>query len=150
MLLEDYLEENHVWHRFLEKAETIHTSDAAIATGIDLCRITKNLVSKTDKGEFVILVIPGDKKASLKRAAAILGVKNVQVVSFDNAECISGYPPGGTPSIGHKTRMRVLVDKSLLDYETLYCGGGSRDKLLELRIEDVIRLNNALVAEIST
>ena len=150
MLLEDYLEKNHVWHRFIEKSETIHTSDAAKATGIDLHRITKNLVSKTDKDEYVMLIIPGDKKVNLKKAAKTLEVKNVQVIPFDKAEEISGYLPGGTPSIGHKTKMCVLVDKSLLSYETVYCGGGSRDRLLELKMEDIIRLNNAVVAEIST
>ena len=45
MPLEEYLEKNGVWHRFIEKAETIHTADAAQMTGIDLQRITKNLVS---------------------------------------------------------------------------------------------------------
>lgn len=149
MRLEDYLKENNVWHRFIEKAETIHTSDAASVTGIDLHRITKNLVSKTEKGEFVMLIIPGDRKADLKKAAKMLDAKNVQVVPFNQAEEISGYPPGGTPSLGHKTKMRTLVDKALLNYETVYCGGGSRNKLLELRIEDIIRLNNAVVAEIS-
>jgi len=42
-----------------------------------------------------------------------------------------------------------VIDKSLLEYETIYCGGGSRKRLLELRTEDVIRLNDAVVAEIS-
>jgi prolyl-tRNA editing enzyme YbaK/EbsC (Cys-tRNA(Pro) deacylase) len=37
-----------------------------------------------------------------------------------------------------------------LSYETIYCGGGSRDKLLELKTKDVISLNEAVVAEIST
>ena len=149
MDLKGYLEENHVWHRFIEKEETVHTSDAANATGIDLHKITKNLVSKTNEGEFVMLVVPGDRRVDLKRTANVLCVKNVQVIPFGQAEGISGYPPGGTPSLGHKTKMRVVFDKSLLNYETIFCGGGSRDKLLELRVEDVIRLNSALVAEIS-
>jgi prolyl-tRNA editing enzyme YbaK/EbsC (Cys-tRNA(Pro) deacylase) len=37
----------------------------------------------------------------------------------------------------------------LLDQETVFCGGGSRDRLLELNTQDVIRLNNAIVADIS-
>ncbi|MFH7836228.1 MAG: YbaK/EbsC family protein, partial [Candidatus Aenigmatarchaeota archaeon] len=68
---------------------------------------------------------------------------------FDKAEEISGYPPGGTPSVGHKTKMKVIIDKSVLNYETVYCGGGSRDKLLELKTSDIIRLNNAIIADIT-
>jgi prolyl-tRNA editing enzyme YbaK/EbsC (Cys-tRNA(Pro) deacylase) len=62
----------------------------------------------------------------------------VRLLPFEEAESISGYPPGGTPSIGHRTQM-----------QTLFCGGGSRDRLLEVRVEDVIRLNSAVVAPIS-
>jgi len=55
MSLEAYLDERRIWHRFVEKQETIHTADASHATGIDLYRITKNLVSVTETGEHVIL-----------------------------------------------------------------------------------------------
>ena len=148
-LLKKYLEETGVWYRFIEKKETIHTADAAKAAGLELHRVTKNLVSKTNEGEPVLLIIPGDKRVRLKSAAKALGVRRVSLVSFEEAEKISGYPPGGTPSIGHKTKMRTVIDKSLLQYETVYCGGGSRKRLLEIRTEDIIRLNNAIVAEIS-
>ena len=148
-LLENYLKQTGIWHRFIKKKETIHTADAAEAAGLELHRVTKNLVSKTDEGEPVLLIIPGDRRVRLKSAARALGVRRVFLVSFEEAERISGYPPGGTPSVGHKTRMRTVVDKSLLQFDTIYCGGGSRERLLELRTEDVIRLNNAVIAEIS-
>ncbi len=150
MSLEDYLERNNVWHRFVEKAETVHTADASQATGIDLHRITKNLVSVTDGGEYVVLIVPGDRRVDLGAAARALGVRNVRLIPFDNSEAISGYPPGGTPSLGYKTKMRVVVDKELSRFETFYCGGGSRDKLLEVKSADVVRLNAAIVAPISS
>jgi len=148
--LEDYLKRRKVWHRFILKPETVHTADAARVAGIDLQRVTKNLVSQTDEGEYVLLIVPGDRKVNLKAAANVLGVKRVRLVPFDQAEEISGYPPGGTPSVGHKTRMKVIVDRSLLRFETIYCGGGSRNKLVELRTTDTLRLNEAVVAEVSS
>lgn len=150
MDLKGYLKQNRVWHRFIPKRETIHTADAAKAAGLQLRMVTKNLVSKTDSGEHVLLIVPGDRRVNLKTAAEALDVKNVRLLPFNQAESISGYPPGGTPSVGHRTRMRVVVDESLLNHETIYCGGGSRDRLLELRTEDVLKLNNAIVAKISS
>jgi len=150
MDLEGYLKQSGVWYRFIQKPETVHTADAAKVTGVELRRVTKNLVSQTDKGDYTMLIIPGDRKVNLKRAADILGVKRVYLVPLDQAEKVSGYPPGGTPSVGHKTKMRVIFDASLLGYETIYCGGGSRDRLLELRTKDVLRLNNAITADISS
>lgn len=138
-----------VWHRFLEKTETVHTADASRATGIELSRITKNLVSRTSDGRYALLIIPGDRKVNLQRAAQVLNVHNIQLLGFNEAEAVSGYSPGGTPSVYHKTAMDVVLEKDLLTYETIFCGGGSRDKLLELKTEDVRRLNNAVVANIS-
>ncbi len=127
----------------------MHTADASEATGIDLHRITKNLVSKTRKGEYALLVVPGDRRVDLKAAAKALGAKKVRLMPFSEAETISGYPPGGTPTIGHKTPMRVILDEELAGFETFYCGGGSRDRLLELRVDDVKKLTDAIVARIS-
>jgi len=127
----------------------VHTADASKATGIDLHRITKNLVSKTRKGEYALLVVPGDRRVDLKAAAKALGTKNVRLIPFSEAEVISGYPPGGTPTIGHKTPMRVIADEELAGFETFFCGGGSKDRLLELRFDDVKRLTDAIVAKIS-
>ena len=149
MSLEAFLEKNKIWHRFVEKKETVHTADASQATGIDLHRITKNLISVTDSGEHVVLIVPGDRRVNLKEAARALMVKNVRLMPFDLSEPISGYQPGGTPSLGFKTKMRVVVDKELEDNKTFYCGGGSRDRLLEVKFSDVVTFNNAVVAAIS-
>jgi Cys-tRNA(Pro)/Cys-tRNA(Cys) deacylase len=146
--LESYLSECNVWYRFIKKTETIHTSDAAQATGIPLHKVTKNLVSISDRGEYLLLIVPGDKKVNLKNVAKIVGVEAINLVPFEKAERVSGYPPGGTPSIGHKTNMRTIIEKELLDYDTVYCGGGSRDRLLELKVQDILKMSNAIVANI--
>jgi prolyl-tRNA editing enzyme YbaK/EbsC (Cys-tRNA(Pro) deacylase) len=43
----------------------------------------------------------------------------------------------------------VVIEKDLRHNETIFCGGGSRDKILELRTEDVLKLTNAVTADIS-
>ena len=149
MDLENYLKSAGVWYRFLEKPETVHTADASRATGIELNRITKNLVCRTYEGRFALLVVAGDRKVNLRDAAEVLGARNIQLLGFDEAESISGYPPGGTPSMHHKNPLQVVIDKELLIGETIFCGGGARNRLLELRTTDVLRLTNALVGSIS-
>lgn len=147
--LATHLKKSGIWHRFLGKPETTHTADASTATGIELHRITKNLVCRTSDGGYALLILPGDRRVNLQRAAQALNTRNVQLLGFSEAEAISGYPPGGTPSIYHKTTMSVVIDKELLNYETIFCGGGSRDRLLELKTGDVLKLNNAIVSDIS-
>lgn len=133
----------------MDKPETVHTADASRATGIELSRITKNLVCKTSDGRYALLVVPGNRRVSLQKAAQALDTRNIQLLGFNEAEAISGYPPGGTPSLHHKTAMSVVIEKDLLSNETMFCGGGSRDRILELRTEDVLKLTHAIVAGIS-
>jgi Cys-tRNA(Pro)/Cys-tRNA(Cys) deacylase len=149
-LLDEYLDSERIWHKFIDKPkETIHTNEASALLGIELGRLTKNLVSVTNGGEYVLLIVPGNRKVSLRKASNALGVSNVSLLPFDEAERISGYPPGATPSLAHKTKMRIVVDESLLKYETVYCGGGTRAKALELRTKDIVSLNKAIVQDIS-
>ena len=149
MDIDNWLLERGLWHRIIEKQGTVHTADASEATGIVLHRITKNLVSITDTGEYIVIIIPGDTRVNLKAAARALGVKNVKLVPFDQSESISGYPPGGTPSLGFKKKMRVILDVELESFETFFCGGGVRERLLEVKFSDVKKINDAIVASIT-
>jgi Cys-tRNA(Pro)/Cys-tRNA(Cys) deacylase len=148
LTLEEFLKSKKLWYRFVSKPDTIHTSDASKLTGVNLNQLTKNLVGTTSEGKFVLLIVPGDRRVDLRKASHILGTRNVSLIPFREAESISGYPPGGTPSIGHKVPLSVVMDESLLKYETIFCGGGTRDKILELRTQDVISLNNATVGKL--
>lgn len=147
--LEQFLREKQVWHKFLVKHETVHTADASLQTGIPLTKITKNLVCKDSNGNYVLLVVPGDRRVNLRKVSDALNVQNVKLLAFEEAESVSGYPPGGTPSVHHRTKMTVVMDKSLQDRETIFCGGGSRDRLLELKTSDLATLENLIVADIS-
>jgi carboxypeptidase Taq len=81
-----------------------------------------------------LVVVPGDRRVNLKKVAETLRSKNIKLLPFDQAESVSGYPPGGTPSVHHKTKMKVVVDRTLMSREKIFCGGGTRDRLLELRM----------------
>ncbi len=146
--LERRLWDAGVWHRFIEKPETVHTADAAKASGLPIEAFTKNLVWNSERGP-VLLIVRGDMSVDLEAAAKAAGVKKLLKVPFSDAVRISGYLPGATPSVFHASPMIVVVDEEVAKLETLICGGGDREHLLELRSADVIRLNNAAVEKIA-
>jgi len=148
MELQNFLEENKIWHRFINKPETIHTKDASLISGIDLHQLTKSLVLFDENNCLFLSIIPGDCKLNMEKIKSALKVKSLRLVPFEEAQNYSGYLPGATPMIFHKSKMKVILDKQLLSYENIYGGGGSRDRLLELKTSDVITLNNALVEDI--
>jgi len=149
MELEEYLEHEHVWHRFVDKPETIHTADAAAKAGIELNRVTKSLVLLDEDKNPILAIILGDCKLSFSKVKEAVGAKKIRLVPFEEAEAYSGYLPGATPMVNHKVRMKVVLDDKMTGYESIYGGGGTRTKLLELKTADVIRLNDAIVAGIT-
>lgn len=148
MDLETFLNENKLWYEFIEKPETIHTSDAAQKSGIDLKLVTKSLILLDQDKKPMLAIIPGDKKLSFSKfKGAVIAIK-IRLVPFNEAENYSGYLPGATPMVYHKVKMKVVVDQSLVNNNYIYGGGGERTKLLKLKTKDVIRLNDAIIADI--
>ncbi|NHJ32305.1 MAG: aminoacyl-tRNA deacylase [Asgard group archaeon] len=148
MNLKQYLEEKKVWYRIHDKDTTVHTSDAAAKTGIPLEKITKSLVC-LDDDKAVIGIIRGNDKLSNKKLAKIIGVKKVRICPFEEAHKYSGYDPGATPPCNYRKIERVVVDENVMKYNTVFGGGGTRKKLLEIKPQDIVKLNNATVSDIS-
>ncbi|MBI4454127.1 aminoacyl-tRNA deacylase [Candidatus Woesearchaeota archaeon] len=148
MKLEEYLKQEGVWYNFVDKPETIHTADAAEKAGIELNRVTKALVLLDQDKNPILAIIPGDCKLSFSKVKEAACIKKVRMVPFEEAENYSGYLLGATPMVHHKHKMKVILDKKLVQYESIYGGGGERTKLLELKTKEIIRLNDAVVADI--
>jgi Cys-tRNA(Pro)/Cys-tRNA(Cys) deacylase len=147
--LERFLKNKGVWYRLLDKPSTIHTADASNVTGISLNRITKSLVFKAD-AQPIMAVIPGDKRVNSQKLAEAVKAKKISLVPFKEADQFSGYPPGGTPPIHHSFITKIVFDKTLLQYDTVFGGGGSQDKLIELKVKDMLKhATDRIVAEIS-
>ena len=145
--LETYLQEKGVWYKIHEKESTVHTADAAAKTGIPLERITKSLVCLVDN-HAIVCIIPGNRRLDAKKVQTIIGSK-VSVCPFKEAHRFSGYDPGATPPCCYENITRVIVDKKVLGMKTTYGGGGTNTSLLEIRPDDVVKLNDALVGDIT-
>ncbi len=146
-VLRKYLDDHQVWYKIHEKESTVHTADAAAKTGIPLERITKSLVCLAgDKA--IVAIITGNERLDTKKLAKIIGVKKIRICPSDDAHRFSGYDPGATPPCCYRKINKVIVDKKVLDMETTFGGGGTNKSLLEIKPEDIVKLNDALVEDI--
>ena len=148
MDLEKYLKDQGIAYRLINKAETIHTVDAAKSTGIPLKMITKSLIFIVDT-QPIAVVIPGTCKVNVEKLRSALKAQTVHLASFKDAEKYSGYPPGGTPPLHYRDVRKIIVDKKVINYNVTYGGGGSRDILLELKTVDLLQLSGGLVMDIA-
>ncbi|TSC59691.1 MAG: hypothetical protein LiPW15_711 [Parcubacteria group bacterium LiPW_15] len=111
--LEAKLKKFGVWFNFIEKPEsTIHTADAAGITGIELHRISKNLMAQTNDGRYAALIVPGDMRVDYKAAAKLLDAKNISLVPFAEAHKISGIPQAERHLSATRKKWKLFWTKS--------------------------------------
>jgi Cys-tRNA(Pro) deacylase len=102
--------------------------DAARAVGCEVGAIVKSLLFLADN-EPVLVMCAGDRKVDTARVAEHLGAKQVAMAPVDDVRRITGYAIGGVPPLGHATKVRTLMDESLLRWPLVYAAAGAHDAL---------------------
>ena len=149
MNLTAYLKANHAEFEFIEKMTTHHASEAARASGIPLQEIAKTVVFLDDDARPVVGVVRGDRMISRHKLESCSGARRLRIAPDQIAEKATGFPTGGIPPVGHRKRLAVYVDNEVLLQERVWCGGGSRTRLVRLRTEDIVRLSAAHACDIA-
>lgn len=148
--LENFLKEKNIKYRFIDRPESVGIEEITKKTGIKSSQIVKSLILRDEKNNGYLAIIRGDTNLDIKKLKKFLGAKKLGLVSKDEALKYSGYLIGATPPIFHRLPMKVIVDKKVLENEKIIAGGGSRTKLIELEVQDIIKLNEAVVEDISS
>jgi Cys-tRNA(Pro) deacylase len=149
MNLTAYLKANHAEFEFIEKTTTHHASEAARATGIPLHEIAKTVVFLDDGARPVVGVVRADHMISRHKLESCSGSRRLSIAPDEIAEKTTGFPTGGIPPVGHRKRLAVYVDRDVLLLERVWCGGGTRTRLVRLRTEDIVRLSGAHACDIA-
>ncbi|GMR02033.1 MAG: hypothetical protein BMS9Abin20_0359 [Acidimicrobiia bacterium] len=134
-------------HRFPEGTKT--SKAAAKAVGCQLGAIAKSLVFEVDSRP-VLVLCSGDRRVDEVRLAAYFGGVDARPASRDRVQQITGYPAGGTPALGHATRLDVVADVSLARYRWVWTAGGTVDTVFPVLLERLLAASGARWAEITT
>ena len=122
--------------------------EASEVLGVAAERVFKTLVAEVD-GALTVGVVPVAGQLDLKALAAAAGGKKAAMADVAAAERATGYVAGGISPLGHRRRLKVVVDSSAMDHATVYCSAGRRGLELELAPADLVRAADAVVAPIA-
>lgn len=122
--------------------------EATESLGLPAERVFKTLVAEVD-GSLTVGVVPVAGSLDLKALAAAAGGKKAKMADVAAAERATGYVAGGISPLGHRKRLPVVVDRSVNQFETIFCSGGRRGLEIEVAPADLITLAQATVADIS-
>lgn len=128
--------------------ETPTVEKAAKALKVAPDQVVKSLLFQAKGGGVVMVVVAGKAEVSPARLQELTGVKGWKLAKPTVVAQVTGYPAGGLPPIGHKTRLRVIVDRRVAAFPYVYAGGGSSQVMVKLKPIDIIRLNGAEVKDV--
>ncbi len=97
----------------------------------------------------VVAVAPVASQLDLKKTASVFGGRKAKMAEPALAERVTGYLVGGISPIGQKQTLRVCIDKTAEQFDTVFVSGGKRGLQLEIDPADLIDITHAFVADVS-
>ena len=122
--------------------------EAALSLSCNVGAIVKSLLFKTEN-TFTLCLVAGDKKASLNKIKKILCIKDASLASVDDVKNITGFTIGGVSPIGHLKKIDIYIDNSLERFNDLYAAAGHPNCVFKISFNDLQKITNGLVREIS-
>ena len=122
--------------------------EAAKSLGCEIGAIVKSLLFKT-QSSFTLCLVAGDKKTSLNKIKKILNIKDVSMASPDDVKSITGFSIGGVSPIGHLNKSDIYIDNSLKRFTTLYAAAGHPNCVFKIDFENLQKITNGLIKEIT-
>ena len=98
--------------------------EVAQALGEDPARTFKTLVTVGKSKTHFAFMIPVAEELDLKKAAAAVGEKAVEMIKSKELLPLTGYVHGGCSPIGMKKPFRTLIHRTAEQYETILFSAG--------------------------
>ena len=129
-------------------ATTRTAQDAARQIGCTVAEIVKSLVFLVEGAPVVVLCSGADRVDEAKLAAA-LGGPGLRRATADEAKAATGFAIGGVPPFAHATDLRVIVDRGLLAFTTVWAAAGLPDAVFPIAPAELLRLCGGQAADVT-
>ncbi len=134
------LDDTHIVYEKFEH-EPVHTSEeAAAARGVSMSQAAKALLFKTKEGNFVLVVLPGDKRADSRKLKEYLHTKSIRFATPEEGEEQMGCKIGSCYPLGIVAGLRTLVDQSLGQNDSIFFNPGRHDISIHMSYADYVTL----------
>ncbi len=122
--------------------------EAAEARGVEPRDIVKTLVVRRGDGDYVLVLVPGDRSISWPKLRSHLGVNRLSLPPADEALFATGYERGTITPFGATTAWPVILDATAAG-RTVSIGAGARGVAATVTADDIVRVFDATVADVT-
>jgi Cys-tRNA(Pro)/Cys-tRNA(Cys) deacylase len=135
------LEQKGIRYELHQHAHKQYTAEGvAEDLGVPVAQVVKAMIVQRSDRQCVLVVIPGDRRLSLKKVGAVLNDKRVTLASERDVQRVTGYQVGAVSVLGfRRADVPTCVDRRLLELERLIISAGRPDAGLALSPDALMR-----------
>ena len=134
----------HTYEVDEDHLDAIHASAAA---GLDPERVYKTIVMRNTDREVYVFCLPAEAEISLKKARALTGSREIDLIKQNELLPLTGYIRGGCSPLGMRKRYPTFIEELAQLEDTIYVSGGQRGVQIEIAPEDLRRAADAVFAD---
>jgi Cys-tRNA(Pro) deacylase len=123
-------------------------AEAAEARGVTPADVVKTLVVRRGEGDYLFVLVPGDRSISWPKLRALLGVSRLSMPDATAAREATGYERGTITPFGSTTAWPVIADERLAG-RAVTLGGGAHGAAVAVPADDAIVALEATVADVT-
>jgi len=144
----DWLRQQQVEFNVL-RHEPVYTSEQAAAVrGTPLSSGAKALVMKADD-QFVVLILPADRKLDSKKARDGLRVKSLRFANKEELAELTGLQPGAVPPFGSLFGLATYCDPALADNPSINFNAGDHSISIQMSYADYVAVEKPVFTPLS-
>ncbi len=110
------------------------------AKGLDPKSVVRSVLFRAESGKFCMLAVAGGGRADWAILRNHLNERKLRMAEYDEVPEATGYVVGAVPPIALPSEIKVLVDDSVKDYDTVVIGSGVLGYALALKGSDLQKL----------
>lgn len=129
--------------------EAVSGVEAATLWGVDESLVFKTLVTVGKSLEHYVFVVPVASELDLKKAAACVNEKNVEMVKSKDLLSLTGYVHGGCSPVGMKKFFKTTFDESAQNVDRIFFSGGRIGFQIETTLSELKKAINFQVKDIT-
>jgi Ala-tRNA(Pro) deacylase len=132
----------------LRHAPVYTSEEAAAVRGVPLCTGAKALIVKAGE-DFVLLVVPADRKLDSKKARTALGVKGLRFANREEVLELTGLLPGSIPPFGSLFGLPTFCDPALRENDQINFNAGDHAVSVSMTCADYVAVEKPTLAELT-
>ena len=123
--------------------------EAAEARGVEPADVVKTLVVRRGEGDYVLVLVPGDRQIAWPRLRSLLGVSRLSLPNAAEARDATGYERGTITPFGATSAWPVVADASISGRQVTL-GAGAHGVAVALDADRMIATLGATVADVTS